>query len=124
MRETSVQRNQTLPVETDMWVPISRSEFESLYQEQLRELSKAELAAFEKYQVPITECQLCRSAEMGYESVFVVARTENGVLYFDDVEHGFNVAFVDASDRILKPGGSQYRLSEAVQTWLMPNSQR
>jgi hypothetical protein len=49
--------------------------------------------------------------------VLVVAQANDGVLYFDDVEFGFNISPVDQSGRILTPGGSQNTLKAAVVEW-------
>ena len=51
----------------------------------------------------------------GDETVFVVAQKEDGVIYFDDVENGFNISIVDSTRRILNPGGSQDTLKELVE---------
>lgn len=46
-----------------------------------------------------------------------MAQKDDGILYFDDVEYGFNISTVDASGRILHPGGSQSTLKEAIDQW-------
>ena len=101
------------------WTPITRSEFDELYETQLGDLTSEQRESFERFHVPVDTCRIRRSVVWGDELVFVVARNANGVMYFDDVEWGFNVSMVDESDCILNPGGNQYTLSEAVQAWLM-----
>ena len=54
----------------------------------------------------------------GDERVFVVAKMGDSVLYFDDVEYGFNSSTIDAAGRVLTPGGSQNTLGEAIDQWM------
>ena len=97
-----------------MWKPITRNEFEELYRQKEQELSSEERQVFERFKVPIETALIRRSASAGVEAVFVVARCPGGVLYFDDVEYGFNVSPIDERNSITQPGGSQFTLSEAV----------
>ena len=102
-----------------MWQPITRSEFDALFDEQQTQLSPDERQAFDQYRVPLQTAGIRRSKMYGIERVHVVARSGPGVLYFDDVEYGFNVSEVDSQNIILQPGGSQFTLSEAVRAWIM-----
>lgn len=102
-----------------MWQPITQQEFESLYREQVAELSAEERDAFNRFRTPLTKATIRRSNSAGDEKVFMVARNDDGVLYFDDVEYGFNISTVDENNVILQPGGSQFSLAEAVSVWLM-----
>lgn len=103
-----------------MWQAISQEEFHTLLREQQAELTSEERAALDRYSVPVEKANIIRSERAGIENVFVVARSDEGVLYFDDIEYGFNVSPVDENNLITHPGGSQYTLSEAVRVWLMP----
>lgn len=103
-----------------MWQPLSLDEFEAMYCQQQAELQPDLLGALLRFRVPVCRATIRRSAEAGDESVFVVAKTKYGVLYYDDVENGFNFSPVDADDRLLRPGGSQMDLSDAVRSWLRP----
>ena len=107
-----------------MWQPISQKGFEALYHEQELELSTEERDAFDHFRTPISRAVIRRSVSAGDEEVFVVARCERGVLYFDDVEYGFNISTTDENGVILQPGGSQYSLAEAVCAWLMGESKK
>ena len=85
---------------------ITDSEFANLFAEQYRELSEGEKNAFDRFKVHFWD-----------KTVFVVAQKDDGVLYFDDVEYGFNISTVDLIGNILTPGGSQYTLKEGVNRW-------
>ena len=95
------------------WRPLTEAEFSRLFEEQYRDLDADERELFDRYRVGTCRATVRRSTESGDETVFVVAKEQDGVLYFDDVEYGFNISTVDASGRILAPGG-QNTLKEAV----------
>ena len=102
----------------ETWKPISNSEFVQLFEEQYAELGVADRERFDAVRVPAFKATIKRSAQAGDENVFVVARAGDGVLYFDDVEYGFNISRIDSNGKILNRGGSQNTLKEAVQQWL------
>lgn len=99
------------------WKAIREEEFDELLQEQYRELTPEARMLFERYRVPLWKATIRRSETAGDELVFVVAQSGDGILYFDDVEHGFNISTVDEEGRVLHPGGSQATLSEAIDEW-------
>jgi hypothetical protein len=100
------------------WRPISEKEFLELFQQQYKNLTHEERLAFDRHRVDPWQARIRRSDMYGYETVFVVARAApDGVLYFDDVEFGFNISTVDESGIIQRPGGGQFSLKEAIQHW-------
>jgi hypothetical protein len=99
------------------WQPIRNEEFDQLFQEQYRELTPEARAVFDRYRVPFWKATIRRSETAGDEFVFVIAQSGDGVLYFDDVEYGFNISTVDDQGRVVHPGGSQATLAEAVEDW-------
>jgi hypothetical protein len=102
----------------ETWRQITDDEFSNLFAEQYRELNNDEKKAFDQYRVNPWKAVIRRSAQAGDEPVFVIAQTsDGGVLYFDDVEYGFNISSVDGRNRIAQPGGSQNTLKEAVNEW-------
>jgi len=103
------------------WEPISDSDFIKLFDEQYQELNETEREAFDRYRVAPRKAMIRRFPLAGDEFVFVVAQRSDGVLYFDDIEYGFNISLVDESGKILVPGGSQYTLKQAVRRWMMPS---
>jgi len=104
------------------WKPINKVEFEKLYRELYSNLTEAERKAFDRYRVEICEAKITRSEMYGDESVFVVAKNEDGVLYFDDVEYGFNISRVDEANNIMDCGCGQYTLQEAIDVWFTKNA--
>jgi len=98
----------------------SKQEFNELLEEQVTQLAGDAARAFAPCRVPIATAVIRRSAAAGDETVFYVAMTLDGILYFDDVEYGFNFSPLDSSGMILQPGGSQMNLADGVRTWLVP----
>ncbi len=101
----------------DTWQPITDEEFSGLFAEQYDELDREEKDLFDRHRVGPWKAVIRRSEQAGDEPVFVVAEADGGVLYFDDVEYGFNISGVDNNGRITTPGGSQNTLKGAVVEW-------
>lgn len=99
------------------WHPITDDEFRRLFAEQYSELNADERRTFGLFSVTPWKAIVRRSEEVGDEEVFVVAVTNTGVLYFDDVEYGFNMSPVDGARRLTAAGGSQNTLKGAVVDW-------
>jgi len=99
------------------WRPISDKAFTELFDAQYAELDQEQKSIFDVVRVPFWKASIRRSEMMGDESVFVVAQKDNWVLYFDDVEYGFNMSAVDVTGKILQRGGDQCTLKEAVAKW-------
>src|SRR6266436_3119837 len=102
------------------WKPITEDEFSQLFDEHYNTLDHKEKHLFDRYWVRPWRAVIRRSKDAGDEPVFVAAQTASGVLYFDDVEGGFNISAVDEDGRILAPGGSRNSLKEAVAEWFTP----
>lgn len=100
------------------WTPITDEEFNSLFDSQYAELSESEKVEFDLYRVRPWKAIIRRSEVAGDEEVFVVAELPMGaMLYFDDVEYGFNVSPVDTAGRISEPRGNQCTLKDVVCNW-------
>ncbi len=104
------------------WKPIADAEFSEFFRLQYGELTPDQRKTFEIFRVPFWKALIRRSDMYGDEAVFVVCQKNDGVLYFDDVEYGFNISTIDSEGRILQPGGSTYTLKEAVEHWLPTDS--
>ena len=92
------------------WRPISRSEFDSLVAEQEAALDGRQKATLDECRVEPWQAVIRRSEEAGDERVWVIAERRGEVLYFDDVEWGWNFSAVNEEGRILRPGGRQGEL--------------
>jgi hypothetical protein len=95
------------------WFPVSREKFESILKEEIDALRPEVKRLYERYAVTPFE-QLClREQNSATERVFVVAKNANRLLYYDDVEEDFGVAFPDL-DGVLRNWGNYGPLVRAV----------
>jgi len=72
--------------------------------------------AFEKYAVTPYLAPILRYGKT--ESLVVVARNGSEVIYWEDVEGGFNVSPVDEDGQILEHWCNQDELGFALNTWI------
>ena len=98
------------------WTPISLDELEALIQVELNECSDELRGVFTKFRVPAYLAPLERYGKLG--EVFVVARRGDEVLYYEDVEEGFNFSPVDLNGRVLEHWCNQDELRFALVHWL------
>jgi len=99
----------------DTWCPITAEELQSLIDEQLRECTDAEREIFERYRVLLRPTPLERFGKP--DSVFVVARRGNEVMYYEDIEEGFNLSPLTADGRIAQRWCNQDELTHALFRW-------
>jgi hypothetical protein len=101
------------------WKPITEAEFTNLLSEQYAELDLAERKAFDSSAIPPKLVTITRFnakfTETVNEQVYAVWEKDGWVLYFDDIEYGFNGSAISADDVLLDPRGNQFTLREAVQ---------
>jgi hypothetical protein len=91
----------------ETWRPITRNELDALVAEQVASLDSGQYANLEASRVEPWQAIIRRSSQYGDERVWVIAERCGQVLYFDDVEWGWNYSEVDREGRILRPGGRQ-----------------
>jgi hypothetical protein len=75
-----------------------------------------QIATFQQYAVQPYLASIVRHGNI--ESVVVVARRGNEVIYWEDVEEGFNASPIDAAGRILEHWCSQDELGLALNGWI------
>ncbi len=97
------------------WRPITKRKLEDLICTQLPECTPEQKDAFEKYRVPFRQAAIERYGKS--ERVFVVAQRGNEVMYYEDVEQGFNFSPEDAEGKILEHWCDQDELKHALWHW-------
>jgi hypothetical protein len=100
----------------DDWQPATIAEVKEIVARDLRACDAEQLAAFEKYRVEPFSAPIVRYGET--ESVVVVARHGDQVIYYEDVEDGFNVSPVDPDGRVLEHWCNQDELRFALNAWI------
>jgi hypothetical protein len=95
----------------DTWQPATREEVEALLSEELSALHPAHLARFEAMRV--TPRRVAVTSAPG-EYVYVVAEFQGKVLYFSDVEDGWELEALDDSGGITERGCNQFELKHIM----------
>lgn len=96
----------------ETWQSISASELEDLVALQLRNCTPAQQATFATYRVSFYRVPFQRATSL--EQVFVVAEFPSGLLYYEDVEEGFEVGILDAQGVMTANGCNQLALPHAL----------
>ena len=100
------------------WRPITIDALESLVEAELRSCSDELRGVFAKYRVPFRHGTLNRYGRL--DLVFIVAQRGSEVMYYEDVEEGFNFSPLDAEGKILEHWCNQDELRHALIRWLSP----
>ena len=96
----------------ESWQPITVSELEAIVAKQLLACSLKQQAAFAAYRVPFYPVPLSRLGSI--ESALVVAELPTGLLYFEDVEEGFEIGTLDSSGVLPDQGCNQLDLTHVL----------
>ena len=96
----------------DTWQPVTEKELESLIALQFAECSLEQQELFERYKVVPRLVPIDRNGSI--ESVFVVAQARDLVMYYEDVEEGFNISPLSQGGAIALPGYEQWELRHAL----------
>ncbi len=94
------------------WKPASIESVRQIVQDDLANCDRETAAVFETYRVAPRPAPIIRYGKL--ESVFVVARKDDHVIYWEDVEEGFGVSAVNTDGQVLEHDCNQYNLSMAV----------
>ena len=82
------------------WHPATVDEVEKIVRDDLAECDEQQIVAFKKYAVEPYAAPILRYGRM--ENAVVVARRGDEVIYWEDVEEGFNLSPVSPDGRILE----------------------
>jgi hypothetical protein len=96
----------------DTWQPISVEELETLIATQLADCSREQRQFFDRCKVVPHLAKIDRFGAT--ETVFVVAKAGDLVLYYEDVEEGFNISPLLPDGSIASPGYEQWELRHAL----------
>jgi hypothetical protein len=95
-----------------MWKPISESELEALLDRELSNCTAEQQDIFARYRVAPYKVSIHRLGNL--EEVFVVAELPTGVVYYEDVEEGFELDHLGADGAIPEQGCNQYELRHVL----------
>jgi hypothetical protein len=94
----------------------SVEEVRKIVQHDLAECDDEQLAAFRRYSVEPYPAPILRYGKIG--SVVVVARKGDEVIYWEDIEEGFNLSSVAQDGQILDHSCNQDELRLALNAWI------
>ena len=100
----------------DDWKPATIAEVNEIVARDLKVCDIEQLAAFKKYRVEAFTAPFMRYGKM--ESVVVVARNGDQVIYWDDVEDGFNVSPIGPDGMVLEHWCNDDELRFALNAWV------
>jgi hypothetical protein len=99
------------------WRPASEAEVADILGQELAVCTDLEREFFEKIKVtPFQRCQIARGG--GIEHVFVVAVWSGWMVFWEDVEEGFEVSRVDPDGVIRDYAASQWEIRYAINALL------
>lgn len=96
----------------ETWQPITEEDLNALVAAQLADCSPDQRQLFERSKVIPHLVPIARSGRP--EAVFVVAKAGDLVLYYEDVEEGFNISRLAEDGSIATPGYEQWELRHAL----------
>jgi hypothetical protein len=99
-----------------IWRSATIEEVKKILQDDLSRCDSEQLNVFNKYTVEPHFSRVVRHGKA--ENVVVVARKGNEVIYWEDVEDGFNVSPVSSEGTILQHWCNQDDLGTALNTWI------
>jgi hypothetical protein len=102
--------------EGKLWLEARVARVKSIVIEDLEACDVEQTAAFNKYAVEPYLAPIVRYGKM--ESVVVVARNGSEIIYWEDIEGGFNLSPVDSNDQILEHWCNQDGLGVALNAWI------
>lgn len=98
------------------WIPATLEEVAQIVEADLEACDDEQAALFEAFAVQPYFAPIHRFGKI--ENVVVVAKKGDEVMYWEDVEEGFNVSAVDAKGVILNHLCDQDELASALNRWI------
>jgi len=100
----------------DEWRPATIEQVNEIVTRDLTACDAEQRAVFNQYRVEPFSAPIVRYGQR--ESVVVVARNGEQVIYYEDVEDGFNVSPISPDGRVLEPWCNQDELGFALNAWI------
>lgn len=97
------------------WHPATVDEVKKIVRDDLAECDEEQLLAFKKYAEPYV-APILRYGQM--DCAVVVAQRGNEVIYWEDVEEGFNLSPISPDGRIIEHWCNQDELRFALNSWI------
>lgn len=102
------------------WKPITKEELERELETQCNDLSPEEMGFFSSIKVPLESVEIDRNGRL--ENVYVVARQEQSVVFYEDVEEGFEISKLNSQGVIDEYGANQFTIRHVINQLRARNS--
>jgi len=100
----------------DDWQPATIVKVNEIVARDIKACDAEQLAAFSNYRIEPFSAPIVRHGQV--ENVVVVARNGDQVIYYEDVEHGFNVSPMSPDGQILEHWCNDDELRFALNAWI------
>jgi hypothetical protein len=98
------------------WQAATIQEVQRIVERDLKTCDAEQSDAFKRYAIESYSASILRYEKK--ESVVVVAQKDDEVIYWEDVEEGFNVSPLDSEGNILEHWCNQDELGIALNAWI------
>jgi hypothetical protein len=98
------------------WNPTSVEEVKNIVEKDLANCDDEQRSIFRRYSIEPCLAPILRYGET--TAVVIVARKGNEVIYWEDVEEGFNISPVAEDGRVLEHWCNQDELRHALNAWI------
>lgn len=102
------------------WMPITKEELEREIEVQCSELSPEEMSYFSSIRVPLESAKIDRRGSI--ENVYIVARQEQRIIFYEDVDEGFEIAKLNSQGVIDEYGANQFTIQHVINQLRARNS--
>jgi hypothetical protein len=94
------------------WKPITKEELEKELESQCSQLSKEERSYFNAIRVPLEPAKIERWGNL--ETVYIVAKKGSTIIFYEDVEEGFEISKLDKKGIVSEYGVNQFTIQHIV----------
>jgi hypothetical protein len=94
------------------WMPISKDALENEIASQCNGMSDEDLVFFNKIRVPLESVKIERWGNS--ESVFVVAKAGAAIIFYEDIEEGFEISELNEQGAISDYRANQFTLQHVI----------
>ena len=98
------------------WKSITQDQLQTILDEEFVRCTPQQQEILKSHAVPFRKIPIIRSGNKEY--VFVVAQRGNEVLYYEDVEGGFEISSLAKDGSIENSGSNQDELCWALKKWV------
>lgn len=97
------------------WQPMTSEEIQALIEDELPKCTPEQQAVFDAHRIPLRQTPITRCGRL--EKAYVAAERDGEVMYYEDVEEGWNFSPLTTDGHIAEHWCSQDELKYALWRW-------